>query len=509
MKMVVLIGERLDFLMKITNTKNSELGRALNFDASYISRIRAGKRGVPKHQKFVESAAAFFSHRLTEPYQRQIAAETICPGRDWPESRTEAAKTIARWMAQTRQEPEENPVHQFLAGISSPAPGAAPEPGEPLPVPAGPGETFFYYGNAGKRQAVEELLSELCSLGKPQTLMLWSDEDMAWLNEDPAFARSWKALLLRLLQSGSRIRIIHTVSRDRGEMLTAIRKWLPLYMGGAIEPWYCPLPRDGLTRRTLFLARGHSAVLSSSIRNQTRDKLNILLRAPRAVAALEREFEDFLSLCEPLMDIFPAPDNDKGLRRVMAAYRRMLALPGDLILAGRFPSPATMPEAVVGSIGERQGSRWFPLFRNALAGDLDARLRAGGQVTEILNLPPPGTAEPAVPPVCGMLGQPEVPYTRAELAAHLRAVLDIQRREKNYRVILSAAIPYNIIIRALNRGCVAVGRTEAPGVLFCLRESHMISAWWEYLLRLRHAGSPGTQGLKEYIERLKQGGIEA
>ena len=38
-----MLASKLDFLMKLTDTSNSALGRDLGFDPSYISRIRSGK----------------------------------------------------------------------------------------------------------------------------------------------------------------------------------------------------------------------------------------------------------------------------------------------------------------------------------------------------------------------------------------------------------------------------------------------------------------------------------
>ena len=54
------VSGKIDFLMRVTGTSNAQLARALSFDASYISRIRSGKRGLPPELPFIEPAAAFF-----------------------------------------------------------------------------------------------------------------------------------------------------------------------------------------------------------------------------------------------------------------------------------------------------------------------------------------------------------------------------------------------------------------------------------------------------------------
>ena len=86
------LAEKLDFLMTLTATSNSTLGRALSYDASYISRVRAGKRGLPRRQPFVQPAAEYFARKIILPVQQNAAASLLTPGRLSIRSR---ARTLA------------------------------------------------------------------------------------------------------------------------------------------------------------------------------------------------------------------------------------------------------------------------------------------------------------------------------------------------------------------------------------------------------------------------------
>lgn len=99
----------------------------------------------------------------------------------------------------------------------------------------------------GKRQAAEFFLLEAININTPHTLLLYSDESTEWMTENREFALKWTQLMIDVLSKGNKIKIIHTISRDLDEMLTAIRQWMPLYMTGLIEPYFI------LKRETGFL----------------------------------------------------------------------------------------------------------------------------------------------------------------------------------------------------------------------------------------------------------------
>ena len=324
------LAQKIDFLMDLTQTKNSTFGRALNFDPSYISRIRSGKRGLPKGQPFLEPASAYFARAIREDYQKEAAAKELHLAASWPQEEKEAAQLILTWLSGKIQTPQEDlRMEDVLAALKlSFAETNTPEtryaPGKGSSVSA-----QIFFGNAGKRDAVITFLGDLLQTGKAHTLLLFSDEDMFWLYEDKAFVLTWMNLMQQLIGAGSRIRIIHSIGRNAGDMWEAVRSWLPLYATGAVEPWYCPRLRDGIFRRTEFIAQGHSAVFGSSVPGQTGDSLNVLVRDRNTADAMRAEFEAFLKLCKPLMDIFH-PSSKEELKELQ---NMLLNTPGELLTA--------------------------------------------------------------------------------------------------------------------------------------------------------------------------------
>ena len=447
-----MVSEKLDFLMKLTQTRNSTLGRALNFDPSYIGRIRTGRRGIPRHRPFLEPAAAYFARNLTGSFQRRSAADAVCPGLPWPDDPEEAAKLILRWFTDDRL--SASPADTLSGGLC-PAGAEQKAPASPLCPPLPGTEALLFYGHAGKREAVEAFLTPLADSGKPHTLLLYSDEDFSWLYDDPLFTRRWLALMLSVIRSGGHIRIIHTVARSIGEMLEAVQKWMPLYATGAIEPYYCPRLRDGIYHRTLFVAAGHCAVISDSVGERSEGKLSLLIRSPEAADALAEEFRDYLALCRPLMQIYTR-DNPEGFFRF---FGELLSGGGDLMYAGMLPAKG---DSVVRMLNE------------------------GFRVTQLLHLPDPKAlknGEIALT-LSDFTDSDDEICTPQILAPALRRVLTLLRTMPSYHVVLTERLPCDIVLCVREGAGVIFHRAAPPSTVFCIREANMTASFREYLFRL-------------------------
>lgn len=290
------IADRIDFLMRVTGTSNAQLARALSFDASYISRIRAGKRGLPPELPFIDPAAAFFARNIRERYQVEALAREIGISGAWPTSKAKAARLISRWLdgagvvaaqqaegASTRNMPAIEMPHAAQLGRSA--------------------ETRLFFGDDGRRKAALAFLEKVATAQEPCELLLQSDEDTAWMYEDAGFAQQWSDLMSQLAQAGCTFTVVHTVSRGGNEMWEGVRGWLPLYLTGAIRPYYYPRLRDGVRMRSLFVARNTCALESNSVQGMENEALSILLDDADAASALAHEFDAYLALCLSLAHV--------------------------------------------------------------------------------------------------------------------------------------------------------------------------------------------------------------
>ena len=256
-------SQRLDVLMRITHTSNSALARELSFDASYICRIRSGKRGIPTKQPFIEPVAAYLARRIREPLQVQAAEQVLGLAAPLPQDLQERTDLIAGWLACKDSQPmgqlSDHIVHELSSVSKARLSQVLAQRGHHAQIDRGElasAQACYGTGREGRREATLAFLSALAEQGEPQELLLYSDERMEWFTEDEQFLVQWSDLLITLLQGGSTILIVHTLTRDITEMFDAFKNWLPLYLTGRVRSRYIPRIRDGICRRTLFVAPG-------------------------------------------------------------------------------------------------------------------------------------------------------------------------------------------------------------------------------------------------------------
>ena len=477
-------SEKLDFLMKVTNTTNSALASSTSLDASYISRLRRGVRNLPKNENYVPLMADYFAKHCVEDYQTKALRE--CIHRSYPVSndQSENSRSITRWLREYDDHPS-NTV-QGLLDILEDFQFKKPQNWSKLESAdyTEPKKSLvsIHYGLIGKQEATLAFLSAVINHKKPQTLLLFSDESFEWLGQNPEYAARWAALMIQVIAQGNRICMIHTVSRNLDEMLAGLSRWMPLYMTGAIEPYYYPKTRDGLFKRTLFIAPEIAAVISNSVGNMEDEAANFLITDKKAVQALTSEYNNLLALCRPLMRIFTSADS-QAYNSILYEFEKESA---DAIVKAESFGILTMPDVVVDGIIARMGQndgQEIAEYLNIRKQNFTEHLLTHN-FTEIVTIPAldkmkGGRLRVALPDT---LPRQDVFYTQDELILHLENMVTLLKTYPNYYVYIDTMNKNEGFMLYVKEDVgVIVAKTSAPAITFAINQSNMTASFWDYL----------------------------
>lgn len=317
--------------------------------------------------------------------------------------------------------------------------------------------------------------------------------------------------MVRVLSRGNRIKVIHTVSRNLDEMLEAIRQWMPLYMSGLIESYFYPKKRDGIFRRTLFIAPLTGAVVSSSTGNQYLSAANTLYREPQAIASFAEEFLQYLHMCRPLMRIFTAKERENCIA-ALSEFERERA---NALVQTESLSSLTMPKSVLLKILERAGAD-VP-DRDAL---YDARYRdftenlKSHSFTELISLPDIEAVKEGSVKVSlsDMLNGEGLYYTQEEFASHLENIAELLGAFENYHIHLTKTLPEAAYtVYAKEETGVVVAKASMPSGVIFVNESNVTAAFWDFLKSMvdekaykEADNSASISMLRSYLAELKE-----
>ena len=472
-----MFAERFDALMNIAEVSNSLLGRAVNMNSSHIGRLRTGARPLPKKHEYLAPMCLYLAEHIRKEYQRNALQKLTGIGDAALGSAEHTARYLEQWLLE-REKDTSAATGRLISGFSRVVSSPASTPIVLSTEEAPQKYAQYLYGNAGKRKAVEQFFLMILQEEKPQTLLLFSDENMAWLYEDASFAARWRDLFTQVILKGNRVRIIHTVTRDLNELLEAVTKWIPIYMTGRIEPYCYPRLRDGVFQRTMFIAPNTAAVISSSVQQDTEGMLHLFLTDPAAVGALATEYERYFSLCRPLMRVFTGQDAAE-FRKVIGS---LTDAEGNACLSCAMPPLFAMPEPLVNELAGQSGSDTLPdLWKRSLS-VFRKNIKRQRLILTLLD-PEAALLTPALlkPPLAEVFSIYDYTYTREQYLLHWERLRALEKRHDNLTVHLSGDLDFHTLLYVKDDAGVVMAKADAPLAAFVISERNMVNAFWDYL----------------------------
>ncbi|WP_418791818.1 transcriptional regulator [Phosphitispora sp. TUW77] len=474
--------EKLDFLMNITKTTNSSLSMHISLDSSHISRLRRGQRRLVPNAEYVSKMAAYFVRQCVEDYQKNALLEILKKPVTLLEEPEKAAEQVYLWLV-SDDKSESASVAGFLEGLNNMKMRSLKNDAKRILSPEiikTEADISLYYGVEGKREAVIRFLSIALEKKKPGEILLYSDESMDWLTQDLAFQVKWMNLLFKVIEQGNRIKIIHTVSRNLNEMLEALSKWIPLYMTGAIEPYYYPKKRDGIFRRTIFIAPEKAGISVNSFETMSDNIMNVLFQDKKAVQSLVEEFNCYLNICKPLMRIF----TDKKRQEYFQTLAEFEKETENTVSRVEGLSLVTMPEHVFRSLLERANIRNIDKLMDYFINRRERFLETikDRKFNEIIKIDNHLEIKDGLIGYTGIDGLSEVRYTVEDYKEHLKNIIYLLNTYENYNVTIDTSPrrdDYQLYVKE-DLGVIVEKITE-PHVVFAINEGNMIASFWDYV----------------------------
>lgn len=504
--------EKLDFLMSMTKTTNSMLALQLSLDASYISRLRTGTRKPAKEAGYLRVMAAYFSRRCSEKNLTDNVIDAIrktsssCLEGILENAADNPEAAVHAWLNDMEADTG-RPIGNFLNHLSSMT-VKKPQVLDTARVADirlyKHADVQIFYGMEGKREAVVEFLEAVIRQSVPCTLLLSSEENMDWLTEKHEYTTKWAYLLQQIIMRGNRIKIIHHLSRNIDEMLMAIGEWLPIYMTGVVEPYYYPKTRDGIFQRTVFVAPGTAAVLSTSVAGKINHTANYLIRDEKAVVAAAAEFGDYLALCRPLLRVFNDKKADE-LHKTITEYENSIK---ETFIKTDAMSLLTMPpDAYERACKRSTNDEILHMCRHQreYAENFEAMLRKV-RVHEIIKLPDLQLVRDGK---CRMNGtvfshSEGLYYTNELLRAQLENMIRLLECYEKFHVYIDDNTrPDNHMIYLKEDFGVLVMKMTQPSVAFAINESKMTAAFSDYFYSKLGRAIGSTENKSKAIEKLK------
>ena len=295
-------GNRLDAIMGLIHMSNMSMSRRIHVDPSIISRFRRGY-ALSKRQMVLIDDICFTlldGLRETDTYEAlpHIMKPPIEPGMD------ENSKFIQlkEWLLSHKVD-EEKSIGRLLQKISSftgSASAAFPSFDEVVTESVLKDESTCYTGRKGLQKAVIRFLGSAIK-SEAKELLLYSDEDIGWMVEDPEFRVKWSFLMSVCVNRGIHIKIIHNIDRGTAEMIDGITLWLPIYMSGMVEPYYHRKKTGSRFTHSFYLCPGVACLSGVHVAGQEMHGIYRYDSDQELLRTHHRMYQSFLLNCNELL----------------------------------------------------------------------------------------------------------------------------------------------------------------------------------------------------------------
>lgn len=481
-----ILQANLNTLFTVLSISTSELAKFLNYDASYISRIKSGERQPADPELFLVNTALFVTKRYTKKTDLSILANLFdCSLEELREEKTYLS-LLKHWLQtkHTNTDKEQQSLSHFLQKLDefNLDDYICVIHFNELKVPTAP---FQFPGSKNYFGLKEMMNSELdflkaTVLSKSQEdVIMYSDMPIEEMAKDSYFPKKWMFGMACMLKKGLHLHQIHQINRPFAEMMLGLESWIPMYMTGQISPYYLK-ESTGQTFMHLLKVSGAAALQGEAIYGHHTQGRYYLTKHKAEISYYKEMAELLLEKASPLMEIFrgnaaipyhaflQADTKTNGKR-----YHILSALPLHTLNASLLEDILNQNQI------NKEDAQKIKAYIDKKSAQIQ-QILSHDMITE--EFPILSKEEfsrfPIALPLSDIFYEKNIYYTWEMYKQHLESTLNYEKTHQNYCIKQNQQSAFrNIQIRIHEKKWVLVSKNRTPAIHFLIRHPKMRNAF--------------------------------
>ena len=469
-----IVRGNLNILIDTFSINVRELAKALNFDASYLSRIRNGERIPSNKEAFVSSLAAF----VLKKYEIQSYKDSYYLLFNEKEKIT--LSKIREWIITNKKE-EVSDVDNFLSTLDefNLNDYIKAIKFDELKVPNIPfykARCKTYYGVEEMKKGELEFFKATVLSKSKEDIFMCSDMPMEDMAEDKEFGKKWMFAIAMCLKKGLHLNIIHNLDRPFNEMMLGLESWIPIYMTGQVSPYYLKEVKNSVYHHFNYVS-GVVALTGECIKGYHDKGKYYLTNNSRELEYYREKSNLLLKKANSLMDIYSSEDLDKFERflenesKTVGNRKRILTtLPlftiSDLILKKILRE---------NNIDSNDVSRIIR-YKKAQEKVISTILKHSVITDNICKYNKNDFSDDVYLDIDVI----KVKYKYEEYVEHFNSTKEFSKKNANYKISISEKTFSNITISILEDNYAIISKKSNPVIHFVIRHPKLVGAISEF-----------------------------
>ena len=470
-----------DTLLTSLSINVADLSHFLNFDSSYISRIRNGQRRPSNPQDFAQNVSKYIAGHCSESDKVTIAKLVHCTT-DEINNDSLCRDKIIHWLLNEQIEKkdvalpflsklDEFDLNEFIRSIHF---DELKVPSVPFQLPT----SKNYYGIDEMCEGTLDFFKATVLSKSKEDLIANDDTPMADKANGTDFMKKYIFAVALTLKKGLHIHFIHNINRPFEEMMMGLEGWIPMYMTGQISPYYLKDVHNKLFGHFLY-SSGAAALSGECIMDYHQNGKMYLTKNKTEMSYYRQRALDILSKASPLMDIYRIESKDAFYSFV----ERDIVTPGNRrSILSALPIHTLSEELLLqilnhNHIEEADKKRILDFAKKQR--QLYENILSNRQILD--EIPVISETEflehPMLLPLSEIFYEKDIVYTYAEYLEHMEQTITYSQNNSNYTVKQNSRYPFkNIQIRILEGKWVVISKNKTPAIHFVIHNPQLRNA---------------------------------